>query len=451
MASTVGLALAAALVGVGVLGVVPAAEEDRVARTSILATAAALLVVCVAVMAFVRTITRGIQDATSFARAMAEGDLRPDAVHLRLRDELGTLGATMAKLADGMAGSLAALGSERDLYIGILEGMSEGVLVTDIDGLVRLANRSIRDMLGMKGSPVGRQPIEVSHLPALAEALDQATRSNGVVSREAEVSVPARRTLVIHAAPLPIPELGGAVGVVHDITELRRLERVRRDFVANVSHELRTPIASVLGAAETLDRGALEDTAAARRFVDSVHRNAVRLAAIVEDLLRLSRIESGEWPYDLQDLRVHEVARRTLDEAAQAAAQKHIRLVNDADPAATVRADEPALELVLRNLVDNAVKYSPGGTLVRISARSLDGITSIEVHDQGVGIDTAALPRIFERFYRVDKGRSREAGGTGLGLSIVKNLVQGMNGEVSVQSEPGRGSTFIVTLESPRR
>jgi len=414
--------------------------------------AATVAVACVALVSFLwmRSVTAALEGLRDAASSLLGGRERlSDRATLTLlaqrADEIGDLGTALVELSRQHESSIARLDAERELYLAILDGMREGIVVTDGEGLVTLTNRSLRETLGLVQDPRGREPLEAGRIPELAEVLDRATRE-GPCAAEADVHEPQRRSLLLSAAPLPDTH-GGAVAVVHDITELRRLERVRRDFVANVSHELRTPITSVLAAAETLQGEAITQPEVAARFVASIHRNASRLAAIVEDLLRLSKIESGGWKYELVDVPVRAMAERVVELAASAATAHQIAVrVEVADVTLAVRADEAALQLVMANLVDNAIKYSHQGGAVRITAEPVDKGVAIAVHDQGIGIDAPALDRIFERFYRVDKGRSREAGGTGLGLSIVKNLVQGMGGEVTVASEPGKGSAFTVTL-----
>jgi two-component system phosphate regulon sensor histidine kinase PhoR len=446
-AKTAAVLLIAAVVG---LSTGAAVREATGGRGSLWIAVASVAVVAVAALLWLRAVTHSIERLRAAASALLGGREPPAeraalALLAQRADEIGDLGTALVELSRQHESSIARLDAERELYLAILDGMREGIVVTDVRGLVTLTNRSLRETLGLTSDPRGREPLEAGRIPELAEILDRATKE-GPCAAEADIAEPARRTLLLSAAPLPDTH-SGAVAVVHDITELRRLERVRRDFVANVSHELRTPITSVLAAAETLQGDAMGKPEVAARFIASIHRNASRLAAIVEDLLRLSKIESGRWKYELLDVPVRALAERVVELASAAAVAQEIKVeVQVADGGLAVRADEAALQLVVANLVDNAIKYSPEGGSVRITAEPVERGVAISVHDNGIGIEPPALERIFERFYRVDKGRSREAGGTGLGLSIVKNLVQGMGGEVTVRSEPGKGSTFTVTL-----
>jgi two-component system phosphate regulon sensor histidine kinase PhoR len=255
---------------------------------------------------------------------------------------------------------------------------------------------------------------------------------------------------MVRVAPLEAAGQG-AVAVLSDVTELRRLETLRRDFVANVSHELRTPIAAVRAAVETLLDGALERPEAAREFVAIIERHTERLHRLVEDLLELSRIEARELKLSLEPVEPAGAMARVAELFDLAAGSKRIRLVRDvAEALPRVHADRHALEQVLSNLIDNAIKYSPEGATVTVRARRYGEGVRLSVEDTGPGIEARHLPRLFERFYRVDAGRSRQLGGTGLGLAIVKHLAEAMDAAVSVDSTPGRGTTFHVDLQPAR-
>jgi two-component system phosphate regulon sensor histidine kinase PhoR len=252
----------------------------------------------------------------------------------------------------------------------------------------------------------------------------------------------------IHISPLG-RELAGSAAVFFDVTELRRLEKIRKDFVANVSHELRTPITAIRGYAETLKSGALADALNAPRMVDIIYRQSERLSELVEDLLELSRIDARQIQLQEKPIDLEKATLRAAETVRPKALTKQIAVEVAIAPALQVIADERALDQVLLNLLDNAVKYTPPGGHVRVTAKDFASTVELSVKDNGAGIEARHLPRIFERFYRVDKGRSRDMGGTGLGLSIVKNLVTLMKGDVRVHSAPLEGSTFFVTLPRP--
>jgi two-component system phosphate regulon sensor histidine kinase PhoR len=250
----------------------------------------------------------------------------------------------------------------------------------------------------------------------------------------------------LHARANPIRATGGTVIVVHDTTEVRHLEAVRRDFVANVSHELRTPVSVIQANAETMLAGALEEPVHARRFTEAIHRNAERLAAIIADLLDLTRIESGKLELRPQSLNLHDAARNAVDAVAKLALARGTQLVNEVDAGVFVEADAQAIDQVLMNLIGNAVKYSGDHKHISVRARVQGHEVRVEVEDDGPGIEPHHRERIFERFYRVDSGRSRDVGGTGLGLSIVKHLVAALGGRLGVEAVSPNGARFWFTL-----
>jgi two-component system phosphate regulon sensor histidine kinase PhoR len=391
-----------------------------------------------------------VGELTQAARRMTEGDL---AVRTRLPgdDELAELGRALDRLAGSLATTLGELRAERDLQRRILEAMHEGVVVVDRDGRVVLVNPAIRSTLLLGADAVGKLLIETVRHAQLDTMLERAHDEPEDLPVEIELPGLKPRRLLVQAAPLSGEEQGLLLVFV-DVTELRRLESLRRDFVANASHELRTPIAAVRSATETLQSGALEDRVAAIRFLDIIERNAQRLQSLVEDMLELSKLESNEFKLKRERVELPRVVPIVLALFRERAEKKGVRLTADlASSLPPVEGDPRALEHVLSNLVDNAVKYCPSGSRILVSAAEDDGRVRLVVSDTGPGIAAEHLTRVFERFYRVDAGRSRELGGTGLGLSIVKHMVETMRGKVSVESAVGRGSTFTVSLlQSPR-
>jgi len=412
-------------------------------------TVAALLVALLVSSMVAARISRAVAELTEGARRMAGGDL---SVRTRLlgQDELVELGHALDGLAGGLAKTLGALRTERDLQGRILEAMQEGVVVVDREGRIVLVNPALRAMLLLGADAVGKLLIETVRDAQLEALLDDARASSGITSLEIELPGLKPRRLLVHASPLSGDDEDGMLFVLVDVTELRRLESLRRDFVANASHELRTPIAAVRSATETLHSGALDDPAAALRFLDIIDRNAARLQSLVEDMLELSKLESNEFKLKHERVELGSVVPIVLGLFRERAEKKGVRLGAELGGGAAVEGDARALEHVLSNLVDNAVKYCPPGTRVTVSAAQEDGRVRLVVADNGPGIPAEHVTRVFERFYRVDAGRSRELGGTGLGLSIVKHMVEAMRGKVSVESEVGRGSTFIVSLPRPQ-
>jgi two-component system, OmpR family, phosphate regulon sensor histidine kinase PhoR len=321
----------------------------------------------------------------------------------------------------------------------LLAALADGAAVIGKDGLVRVANSAF-EALAPRGHAVGLSLLEITRSAELAEAVRRALEGH---ARRLEVHAPAtRRVWLAHLAPLL---RGEVLLLLRDVTEAKRAEAIRRDFVANASHELRTPVAAIRGAAETLLAGALAEPEGARHFVGMIARQAERLSQLTQDLLDLSRIESGQWPLQLGRVELDTLSRAVLDLHAERAAEKGLELSREVADGVAALADARALEQVLVNLVDNAVKYTPSGGRITIGAAREERGVLVTVADTGPGIDRHHLPRLFERFYRADPGRSRDQGGTGLGLAIVKHLVQAQGGEVGVESGAS-GSRFWVRL-----
>jgi two-component system, OmpR family, phosphate regulon sensor histidine kinase PhoR len=372
--------------------------------------------------------------------------------------------AVVALMADGYRGRSSALEAsaaagrerttqlERDaaayeerVLVAALEGIADGVWITDATGAVVRHNAALRRLLDAGEQVVGKRPLFLVRKGELHEAVLRACAGGASSVLEVVMEGPRPRVLEVQVATLG-GGLPGSAAVFRDVTELKRLERVRQDFVANVSHELRTPIAAILGYAETLQSGALGDAVHGPQMVDIIHRQSERLSELVSDLLELSRLDAGERPLPVGSVTVGEVVARAAEAVEPRASAKHITITHDVAPGLAARGDAKALEQVLVNLLDNAVKYTPEGGSVELTARHEASKVEVSVRDTGLGIEAKHLPRLFERFYRVDRGRSREMGGTGLGLSIVRHLVSAMGGDVRVQSQLGVGSTFTVTL-----
>jgi two-component system phosphate regulon sensor histidine kinase PhoR len=415
-----------------------------------------------------RSMSTIVRELTDVTRRMTTGDLGVRE-HFAGDDELGDLGRALDRLAGSLASSLGELRAERDLQSRILDGMKEGVLVLDRDDRILLMNPALREMLLLGASDTGKLLIESVRHAELHEVVERARAKNATVTGELDLPGIKPRRLLIHATALAgdgtsalhieraAPGEGGVLAVFVDVTDLRRLESLRRDFVANVSHELRTPVTAVRSAAETLRDSALKDPdpKAAERFADIIVRNSERLQNLIEDLLELSRLESKEFKLKRDKVDLTLVASLVMALFRERAERKGIALVTEIPAAAPpIETDQRALEQVLANLIDNAVKYCPQGSSVTLRAANGDGMIKLTVEDTGPGIAEAHLPRLFERFYRVDAGRSRDVGGTGLGLSIVKHMVEAMGGDVTVRSTVGKGSAFEVklppTLRGPR-
>jgi two-component system phosphate regulon sensor histidine kinase PhoR len=411
------------------------------------------LAVAAAIGVFVsRRITEPIVEMQRVARRMTDGDF---AVRARMRsvDELADLGGALNVMAARLRDKIQDLEYEQGKVAAILDGMVEGVVAVDGRDHVLLMNERARAIFGLdQARGLGKPLLEVIRNADL-HALLRASRG-GVDDSPAphELRVPAAagdRIIQMSAVPLALgTDERGVVMVLHDVTELRRLEQVRTEFVANVSHELRTPLTAIQGYLETLLGGALDEPEDAHRFLEVVFRHTERLGRLLNDLTDLSNIELGKVSLQLKSLVLASVVESVLDiirPRAEAAEVLLEQAIPDALP--PVLADNDRLEQILINLVDNAVKYSPRGARVLVSAEVLDRETvQVAVVDSGVGIPAADLPRITERFYRVDKARSRALGGTGLGLAIVKHLVAAHGGQLRITSEVGRGTTVRFTL-----
>jgi len=331
----------------------------------------------------------------------------------------------------------------------LFNSMGEGVLLLGQDGRIRLANRALERLLGLKTDPRGRTLLEALRWPRLQELAAEVRAQGRVAGVELEWSGPEPRWIQVNAAVIEsgAGALQGMILVFHDLTRLRQLENTRQEFVANVSHELRTPLSMIKGYVETLlDRGQ-DDPAVSSRFLTIIQRHTDRLTYLIDDLLTLSRLESGRLALNLGEVALREEASRVLEELASRAADKQVTLSNDLPAELRVYADAERLHQVLFNLVDNAIRHGrPGGRVSLSGANRDDRNVEVRVTDDGPGIPPEAVGRLFERFYRVDRARSREQGGTGLGLAIVKHLVLAHGGQVGVESTPGHGATFHFTL-----
>ncbi len=362
-------------------------------------------------------------------------------------DEVGALARTMSSMAAQIRELVGRLQLEAERRRAILVGMVEGVLAVDGKLNVLFCNQAFaRAVDAAYPVPEGLPLVELVRDPQLLETLGKVLASGQSRKQRIELQAATKRSYEIQASPLTVDTGRGAIALLHDITDLERLERVRKDFVANVSHEIRTPLTAIHGYAETLLEGALEDRANARRFVEIIRSHAVRLNRIASDLLVLSELDAGREQAPPAPLSIRAALDSALLAVESEARVRGVRLVRGPIADFQVTGRRLRLEQALINLLDNAVKFNrPGGQVV-VEAGRLNGRGRIVIADTGIGIPSEDLPRIFERFYRVDKARSREVGGTGLGLSIVKHVVENMGGSVSAASQLGKGSTFTLVL-----
>ena len=358
-------------------------------------------------------------------------------------DELGTVARVLDSSIQELGRRVDELSRDRARSDAILTGMVEGVLVVSGDGRLQLANRAAQQMLHVDGIAVGRHYLEVIRHPDISAQLTTALGGEDVEAREISLTRDPGRMFVARAAPVAAGGGGGAVLVLHDVTDLRRTDQIRRDFVANVSHELRTPLTAIRGYLEAL-RDDPSDTENAERFIDIIWRQTTRMERLVSDLLRLARLDARQEVLERVPCDVRQLFQAVVADLAPSVEAKRQRIVVDLPGECRVPADPAKLHDVLRNLVENAVNYSPDDTEIRLRAHRTDGSCAIEVIDSGPGLPAGDLTRVFERFYRVDKSRSRP--GTGLGLAIVKHLVELHGGTVLAGNRPEGGAVFTVKL-----
>lgn len=436
--------------GQGVVRVAVALSDFESARAALrrrlaLAAWAGLLIAILLSYLLARSALRPIREVRRVAAAIARGELH-EQPPLSDGDELGEISNAIRDIASQLRGRLEEATQEKEQLRAVLESMVEGVLVLDAEGVVLLANSQFRTFYDVRGELVGRLLLEGIREPDLHALLRQVEVTDGIVSSAFTRGDPAR-TLRVQAARFPRGDAprAGSVAVFHDISELERLEEVRRDFVANASHELRTPLTAIQGFAETLLESELapEDQ---RSYLEIIDRHARRLGHIVHDLLAISTIETGKWNIEPVRLDVSEVAQNLVRDFEPRARDAQIELHFESEGENNALADPRILEQILTNLLENAIKYTEAGGRIEVRIEGKPERVRIAISDTGIGIPEDDVARIFERFYRVDKARSRSAGGTGLGLSIVRHLVQRSGGEISVESRLGQGSTFAFGL-----
>jgi two-component system phosphate regulon sensor histidine kinase PhoR len=370
-------------------------------------------------------------------------------IGVNTNDEFGILARSFERMSSELDTRETQLRESVQRQTTVLGGMVEGVIAVDSEHHVLFANVAAGEKLGFESTRVEGLPLlEVVRSHELREIVQQALETSQTV--RGEIAWQARKTqlmLNIQATPLAGSPVPGVVLVLHDVTELKRLEGLRQQFVANVSHELKTPLSSIKAYTETLLNGALDDPQHARHFLSRIDDQATRLHELILDLLSLARIESGQAAMEITSLPIKQVVEKCVRDQEERARASGVTIENQVqDSPLLVRADEEGLLQILGNLIDNAIKYTPAGGVITVRCHNDDKDAVIEVADTGVGIEPEHHSRLFERFYRVDKARSRELGGTGLGLAIVKHLCQAMQGSVSVSSEPGKGSVFGVRL-----
>ncbi|MCM8756432.1 MAG: cell wall metabolism sensor histidine kinase WalK [Candidatus Omnitrophica bacterium] len=393
-------------------------------------------------------ISKPLLEMIEIAKSYAKGNflIKPS---LRLKDEMGELAKALSIMSEEINNKIEKIEQDKTSLDAVLSSMFEGIIVTDKNGEITLMNPSLKNLFSVTSFIQGRKPIEIIRDIDVQSIVDEIIEGRQkFVSEEVKINLPEEKILKINGtAIIRDGKLEGAVLIFHDITELRRLEKIRQDFVANVSHELRTPISGIKGYAETLLEGAMEDRKNLREFISIIYNESNRLANLIDDLLDLSKIESGKMEMILRPLEIIPIVKKCVNILENKAREKAITVnLNLTDDLPKVLGDDKRLSQVFLNLLDNAIKYNQQGGSINISFFVRDEFLQVDISDTGIGISEKDIPRIFERFYRVDKGRSRQLGGTGLGLSIVKHIIQAHRGQVWVNSELGKGSTFSFTI-----
>jgi len=412
---------------------------SAVGHTLLWTSGLAVLVAVALSLIAAQSVSRRLRRIVDFAGRIAAGDLTARIAE-NSSDEIGHVAMALDSTAHQLERSFQGIRTGQQQLETLLNSMQEAVIAISADGKVQWANR-VMARLTASGVRLGAPVVETVRDPDFLRAITEATQSGGVRTTRATSILPGR---FYHVTAAPMPG-AGAVAVLYDVSEIERVEKTRRDFVANVSHELRTPLTSIQGYAETL----LESAPAEgpdREFLEIIRKNAVRMATLSEDLLTLARVESGEVAFRFRAVAPAEMLEDVAKSFREIARSQRVELVVEAPTERAVEADTDAVHQVLANLIDNALKYASSGGKITLGARDADAAVEFYVRDFGPGIASEHLPRLFERFYRVDKARSRESGGTGLGLAIAKHIVRAHGGAIRAESALGHGSTFLFTL-----
>lgn len=421
---------------------------DKLRLTLMIVLLGALLLTALIGIRIAKGIAKPVEEMIQVSNRLRDKDYGA-RVRMRSKGELGQLADAMNVLASSLKSQVETIHENEQQLSGVLRNMKSGVLLVDKEGTILLANHAFSGMLDVvPGELTGSPYQEVIKSPDLSILMNQCLKEQSELRSEIHLYHPDELVLDAHLAPY-VGEMGGLKGIVavlHDITEIRRLERVRSEFIANVSHELKTPVTSVKGFAETLLDGAMEDEEALRHFLGIIHKESERLHRLINDILHLSRIEQHSAPLEFQQLNLTEIAYNAADTIKKEVDAKNLQLILPQKQDVWAEGQKDRVQQMILNLMSNAIAYTPEGGTVTVNITERETAVQISVQDTGIGIAEKDLPRLFERFYRVDKARSRHSGGTGLGLAIVKHLVESHNGKITVESEEGRGSIFTIEL-----
>lgn len=423
-----------------------ATSWDASGQTLVLFVGFVLILTLCSTFVLVSQIVQPVQKLTQAAESMAIGKYN-EPIYVASKDELGQLARKFNEMRQEMDAQLALMRDTNQRLSTVLGGMSDGVIAIDQDQLVLFANRSAGELMGF--SPIaaqGKSLLESVRSHTLHDLVVRLLVNPGEKQIEIAWGDEQQRALQVIATSFAGDPSAGVVMMIHSLSEQRRLEAMRRDFVANVSHELKTPLSSIKAYAETLSEGAINDQKYRGKFVAQIEEQADRLSQLITDLLSLARIEQGRHLMEFQPVPILRVIELCVNEQRRSAESKEIDLRVKQGESVAVVADEDGLRQILINLIDNAIKYTPNHGNVSVGWTIAGKMVAVFVQDTGIGIPEEMQSRVFERFFRVDKARSRELGGTGLGLAIVKHLSQSFGGSVEVHSKMGEGSRFVVKL-----
>ena len=416
---------------------------SRSTRGLLVGIAVGLLVAVVLAGILANSTARRLEHIVQFAQRIAAGNLGA-RISETSEDEIGHVASVLDGTARQLEESFALLKTSQRQLETLLNSMEDAVIAVGADDRVQWANQTM-DRLAPQKTRLNSPVEETIRDPDFLRTVRNASEAGKVCTARAASILPGR-SFDVTAAPLPG---GGAVAVIRDLTETERVEKTRRDFIANVSHELRTPLTSIQGYTETLLDG-ISENGHSREFLDIIRKNATRMSRLTEDLLTLARVESGEHRFDIQPVVPGELLREAVQSFRENARAHGVEVQVEDSASRSVSADREAIHQVFANLIENALKYGASGGRIVVGVRSLPNAAEFYVQDFGLGISSEHLPRLFERFYRVDKARSRESGGTGLGLAIAKHIVFAHGGTIRAESELNHGSTFLFTLPNDR-
>ncbi|MEK5524034.1 PAS domain-containing sensor histidine kinase [Heyndrickxia sporothermodurans] len=413
-----------------------------------LAMGITLILASIIAISLAKGITRPIEDIIQVARRLSEKDYS-SRVRAKTNGELEQLSIAINTLAKSLQHQMEEISENQQKLTGVLTNMVSGVMLINPEGRIVLVNPAMEKIIGSTADQLrGKLHIEAGKSFGLSQLIDQSLKKKIKIHDEVQMYYPDQRILDAHLAPYlgANGEIKGIITVLHDITDIRRLEKMRSEFVANVSHELKTPITSLKGFAETLLDGAMYDPEIAKSFLTIIHDESERLHRLITDILHLSKIEQHQLPFHPEPLNVTGVIYETIDTIQEEINKKQLTIKLPNQKPVIIDAEKDRLQQIILNLVANAVTYTPDKGTIEIGIVEKDDQIELTVKDTGIGISKEELPRIFERFYRVDKARSRNSGGTGLGLAIVKHLVESHHGSIQVDSEEGKGTLFTITL-----